>query len=128
MTTLTGERYADAKWDIDEQLERLIYPGFLTGVGIDRLPDMLRYLRAISRRLETLPDRVERDRNLMDRIRELEAQRDQVSDAMPGSIELIDVAWMLQELRVSWFAQSLGTKGKVSEKRITEAMNEAMAP
>jgi ATP-dependent helicase HrpA len=128
MATLTGDRYADVRWDIDEQLDRLIYPGFLTGVGIDRLPDMLRYLRAISRRLETLPERVERDHDLMVRIRELEAERDQLSSAIPGSIELIDVAWMLQELRVSWFAQNLGTKGKVSEKRITEAMNEAIAP
>jgi ATP-dependent helicase HrpA len=128
MATLTGERFADARWDIDEQLDRLIYPGFLTGVGIDRLPDMVRYLRAISRRLETLPDRVERDHDLMVRIQELEAERDQLSSAIPGSIELIDVGWMLQELRVSLFAQNLGTKGKVSEKRIAEAMNKAIAP
>ena len=64
----------------------------------------------------------------MERIRELEIERDDLSDAIPGSVELIDVAWMLQELRVSLFAQALGTKGKVSEKRITEMMQRAIAP
>ena len=127
MAALTGDHYTDARADINEQLDRLIYPGFLTGVGIDRLSDMLRYVRAITRRLEALPDRVERDRVLMERIREMEAERDELSDAMPGSTELIDVAWMLQELRVSLFAQGLGTKGKVSAKRITEAMRRAIA-
>jgi len=125
---LAGDHFADAKTDINEQLDRLFYPGFLTGVGIDRLPDMLRYIRAVTRRLAALPDRVERDRELMERIRELEIERDDLSDAIPGSMELIEVAWMLQELRVSSFAQALGTKGKVSEKRITEAMQRAMAP
>jgi ATP-dependent helicase HrpA len=128
MAKLSADRYADARLDIIEQLDRLIYPGFLTGVGIARLPDLLRYVRAVTRRLEALPDRVERDREVMERIRELEFERDDLSDAIPGSVELIDVAWMLQELRVSSFAQTLGTKGKVSEKRITEAMQKAMAP
>jgi len=124
---LDGDQYVEARFDINEQLDRLIYRGFLTGVGIDRLSDMLRYIRAIARRLEALPDRVERDRELMERIRELESERDELSDAVPGSLELIDVAWMLQELRVSSFAQTLGTKGKVSEKRITEALQRAIA-
>jgi len=128
MAKLSAERYADARSDINEQIDRLIYPGFLTGVGIDRLADMLRYIRAIRRRLEALPDRVDKDRELMERIRELEIERDDLSDAIPGSVALIDVAWMLQELRVSSFAQTLGTKGKVSEKRIAEAMQKAMAP
>ena len=64
----------------------------------------------------------------MGRIRELEDERDDLSDAVPNSTELIEVAWMLQELRVSAFAQTLGTKGKVSEKRIMEALARAVAP
>jgi ATP-dependent helicase HrpA len=126
--TLVGDQYADARFDIDEQMDRLIYPGFLAGVGTKRLSDMLRYLRAVARRLEALPDRVERDRELMERIRELENERDDLADAVLGSLDLIDIAWMLQELRVSSFAQTLGTKGKVSEKRITEAMQRAITP
>jgi ATP-dependent helicase HrpA len=122
------EPYEAATTDIEEQIGRLVYPGFLTSVGADRLPDILRYLRAISRRLETLPDRVERDRELMERIRDLEAERDGLSDAVPDSTELIEIAWMLQELRVSAFAQTIGTKGKVSEKRIIEALERAVAP
>jgi len=122
------EQYHEATADVEEQVDRLIYPGFLTAVGIGRLPDLLRYLRAISRRLESLPNRIERDRELMGRIRELEDERDDLSDAVPNSTELIEVAWMLQELRVSAFAQTLGTKGKVSEKRIMEALARAVAP
>lgn len=122
------EQYHDATEDVEGQLDRLIYPGFITAVGIDRLPDLLRYLRAISRRLEALPNRVERDRELMERIRDLETERDDLSDAVPDSTDLIDVAWMLQELRVSAFAQTIGTKGKVSEKRIREALARAVAP
>ncbi len=125
---LTAERYHEAKVDMEEQLERLIYPGFVTAVGVDRLEDVLRYVRGVARRIEALPDRVERDAEQMERIRDLEDERDDLSDAVPDSIELIAVAWMLQELRVSAFAQALGTKGKVSEKRIREAMARAVEP
>ena len=113
---------------MEEQLDRLIYPGFITAVGSDRLDDLLRYVRGVQRRIEALPNRVERDQEQMERIRDLEDERDDLSDAVPDSLELIDVAWMLQELRVSSFAQALGTKGKVSEKRIIEAMAKAVEP
>jgi len=125
---LTAEQYGDAKADMDEQLDRLIYPGFVTAVGADRLDDVLRYVRGVKRRIEALPNRVERDREQMERIRNLEDRRDDLSDVVPDSLGLIDVAWMLQELRVSAFAQALGTNGKVSEKRIIEAMAKAVEP
>jgi ATP-dependent helicase HrpA len=128
MRSLDGERLAQARADMEEQLDRLMYPGFLTAVGIDRLADLTRYVQAIVRRIEQLPDHVDRDRALMDRVQGLDEERDDLSDAMPGSDELIDIAWMLQELRVSLFAQELGTKGKVSEKRIREALGRAVAP
>ena len=129
--TLAGgslAHYPDVVFDVEEQVDRLVYPGFLTAVGIERLPDIHRYVRAVSRRLEALPDRAEKDRAVMDRIRDLEAERDELSNAVPNSTQLIEVAWMLQELRVSVFAQSIGTKGKISEKRILEALERAVAP
>jgi ATP-dependent helicase HrpA len=112
--------------DVDEQVDRLVYPGFLTGVGAARLPDLHRYLRAIERRLEQLPDHPERDRSRMVAVRELEQEHDRLRDALPGSESVLEIAWMLQELRVSMFAQSLGTKGKVSEKRIRQALAAAL--
>jgi ATP-dependent helicase HrpA len=41
--------------------------------------------------------------------------------------EVSEIYWMLQELRVSFFAQTLGTKYPVSEKRVKNAMEEARA-
>jgi ATP-dependent helicase HrpA len=59
---------------------------------------------------------------MMDRARRLENEYERLADLLPSSPELIEVAWMLQELRVSYFAQALGTKGKISEKRIDHAL------
>ncbi len=126
MATLTGDRFVPAVSDMEEQIDRLIYPGFLASVGIDRLADLVRYVQAIGRRIEQLPDHVDRDHELMVRVQDLEAERDGLSDAIPGSAGLIEIAWMLQELRVSLFAQDLGTKGKISEKRVREAFADAI--
>jgi ATP-dependent helicase HrpA len=120
------DRFAEAAADIDLQLERLVYPGFLTGVGAARLPDVHRYLEAIERRLEQLPQDPLRDGDFMARINRLEDEHDRLREALPPSPELIAVAWMLEELRVSFFAQSLGTNGKVSEKRIEKALDELL--
>jgi len=128
MKQYTAAPYEDAIGDIEEQLDRLLYPGVLTSIGRERLPDLLRYLRAIRRRLEQLRDHAGRDAERMDRVRALEARRDALSEAVPGNTDLIDVAWMLQELRISLFAQQIGTRGKVGEKRIVEAIERAIAP
>ncbi|MEN8234557.1 MAG: ATP-dependent RNA helicase HrpA, partial [Actinomycetota bacterium] len=128
MTDLDDDRYRESISDVVGQLDRLIYAGFLTSVGVDRLADVLRYLRAVTRRLEQLPDHAERDRERAARLQVLDDEWEELSDAVPGSTELIEVAWMIQELRVSLFAQEIGTKGKVSEKRIVEAMRRAVEP
>ena len=128
MSEFTADPYRDAVADIDEQLDRLLYPGMLSAVGKDRLADVLRYLQAIRRRLGRLRDHVGRDRRSMERVRDLERRRDELVDAVPEAEGLVEVAWMLQELRISLFAQEMGTKGKVSEKRIVEAMDRAVAP
>jgi ATP-dependent helicase HrpA len=120
------DKFASSVADVEEQVDRLIYPGFLAGVGAGRLADVHRYLQAIERRLERLPENGERDRQMMAAVRKLEAEHDRLREAQPDSASLLEVAWMLQELRVSLFAQALGTRGKVSEKRIVEAMVRAM--
>jgi ATP-dependent helicase HrpA len=60
----------------------------------------------------------------MAEIGELEAEYDGLRDALAPSSELEEIGWMLQELRVSLFAQPLGTRGKVSPKRVRKAMAE----
>jgi ATP-dependent helicase HrpA len=113
--------------DVIAQVNQLIYQGFVAAVGPERLADLERYLLAVERRLERLPaDRV-RDTRLMDQVHALESEHDRLIDALGATPELIEVAWMLQELRVSLFAQQLGTKGTVSETRIRRALADAIA-
>ncbi|HTN23633.1 MAG TPA: ATP-dependent RNA helicase HrpA, partial [Solirubrobacteraceae bacterium] len=108
-----------ARLDVATQLGGLVFPGFVTASGVDRLPDVARYLRAAARRLERLPDAVAADRDKLAAIRELEA----AYRSRPGAPR--EIAWMLQELRVSQFAQGLGVQGQVSAKRIRRALQAA---
>lgn len=112
--------------DIKTQINRLIYPGFLTETGWKRLPDTLRYLQAIERRLEKLPQDPLRDRGQMLKIEQVEQARQcwfhQLPLARRDDKEVQDIYWMVEELRVSCFAQQLGTPYPVSEKRILQAM------
>ena len=100
--------------------------GFVSGVGARRLPDLVRYLRAVRRRLETLPDAPVRDRERMDRVAGVAAEYEAALAALPPgrspSPELVEVRWMIEELRVSLFAQTLGTPYPVSEKRILRVL------
>ena len=112
--------------DIRDQLSGLVYPGFVSAIGRRRLSDLLRYLRAISRRLERLAANPDRDRERMAKVQELtRAYRRTLAAQPPGQpvpAELADIRWMLEELRVSLFAQALGTPFPVSEQRITRAL------
>ncbi|PRW64589.1 ATP-dependent RNA helicase HrpA [Actinopolyspora mortivallis] len=120
---LSGE----AAEDIRTQLSNLVYPGFVTATGARRLPDLQRYLRAISYRLSKVPHRPGRDRELMDRVGMVEQRYQELLDSVPPGKpvgeRLWSIGWMLEELRVSYFAQELGTPHPVSEKRIHRAMD-----
>jgi ATP-dependent helicase HrpA len=116
--------YPEAVSDMRFQIRRMIYPGFVAGLGAERLEHVERYLRAIERRLERLPESPARDAELMVTVQALEAEHDHLQEVLPPSPGITDIAWMLQELRVSLFAQTLGTHGKVSEKRIRNALTE----
>ena len=108
--------------DLGLQLAALVPADVATSSGVARLPHVLRYLRAMQRRLDLLPQDVERDLALMDRVHVVEDAWHDALDALPAGTpvpaELADVRWLLEELRVSLFAQQLGTAQKVSEKRI----------
>jgi ATP-dependent helicase HrpA len=122
---LTAVPLQPARADVRQQLARLVHPGFISATGVDRLADVERYLRAAARRLDRLPDATATDRDRMNAIHELErAYRERVAE-VPGAAGLREVPWMLEELRVSQFAQSLGTRGPISAKRIRRALAEA---
>jgi ATP-dependent helicase HrpA len=119
------ERLATSGADLLRQLDRLVFPGFLAATGAGRIPDVHRYLRAAEYRLDKLPEDPERDRAAMARVLALVGEHDRLRGSLPPSPALTEITWMLEELRVSLFAQPLGTRGKVSEKRIRRALADA---
>ncbi|HEU5035228.1 MAG TPA: ATP-dependent RNA helicase HrpA [Mycobacteriales bacterium] len=112
--------------DLRGQLAALVPPGVATAVGAPRLPHLVRYLQAMQQRLDRLPSDPGRDLTLMDRVHAVEDAWHDALDALPVGVEvpatLGEVRWMLEELRVSLFAQQLGTAHPVSEKRILQAV------
>jgi len=119
-------KFSDTVGDIRYQLDSLVYPGFLTGVGARNLSNVARYLAAVEHRLDRLPEHPGRDRDAMVRVQRLDREHDRLIDRYGWTGELEAIVWQLQELRVSLFAQHLGTAGQVSEKRIRAAL-EAVA-
>ena len=125
------DNYADllqpAVADMRAQLSGLIYPGFVAATGYRRLPHLTRYLRGIERRLDKLPENPARDAaNMAIAQRAEQACQQAVADlpaARRGQPDVTEVRWMLEELRVSLFAQTLGTQGPVSENRILTALS-----
>lgn len=120
------EAFSEAGEDIKRQLSRLIYPRFLSAVGHERLPDLVRYLKAVDRRLERMVTDIEWDRKRMAQIRRLEDEHDRLLASLPWSQDLVEIGWMIQEFRVSLFAQQVGVKGQISEKRIRKAIEKAI--
>ena len=110
--------------DVRQQLGCLVYRGFITASGHSRLPDVLRYLRALEHRLEKLLDNPRRDAERTEAIGDIQRRYEDLRAAVPPGEGIDRVRWMIEELRVSYFAQSLGTAYPVSEKRIERAMAE----
>ncbi|ACK46881.1 ATP-dependent helicase HrpA [Shewanella baltica OS223] len=113
---------AFAMSDIQSQLDKLVFKGFVESCGWNRLADVARYLKAIEIRVEKLPVDPTRDRLHMQSINKvqeaLNAQLAKVPRSMPTPPALIEARWMIEEYRVSCFAQVLGTAYPISEKRI----------
>ena len=112
--------------DIKAQLGGLIYPGFVQKRGYDRLPDLQRYLQAVDKRIDKLAQDINRDRAAMLRVEQVQQAYQQLLSKLPKSKpisdEVAEIRYMIEELRVSLFAQQLGTKYQVSEKRILNLM------
>ncbi|WP_243769677.1 ATP-dependent RNA helicase HrpA [Amycolatopsis acidicola] len=122
---------AESLADIRQQLDSLVYKGFVTATGFDRLPNLVRYLRAIERRIDKLATAAARDVELLRDVQWLSDEYREAVRALPPGVEpgpaLVDVRWMIEELRVSFFAQTLGTAHPVSVKRVVKALDEAVA-
>ena len=108
--------------DIKTQLAGLIYPNFVTQTGFERLADLYRYLTAIGKRLDKLGTDTNTDRAKMLRVEQVQEAYKQLLAKLPKSkaipAEVLEIRYMIEELRVSLFAQQLGTKYPISDKRI----------
>jgi ATP-dependent helicase HrpA len=115
--------------DIRAQFSALIYPGFISATGATRLRDLVRYLRAIRQRLDKMAGDPVRDAERMAAVHRASAAYRQTVQALPPARrpEARPVRWMIEELRVSLFAQTLGTPAPVSEKRILAALDRLTA-
>ncbi|MGP1628161.1 MAG: ATP-dependent RNA helicase HrpA [Aggregatibacter segnis] len=113
--------------DMKSQISGLIYQGFVQKSGYARLPDLLRYLQAIDKRMDKLAQDVNRDRAAMLRVEQVQQAYQQLLAKLPKSKpisdEVAEIRYMIEELRVSLFAQQLGTKYQVSDKRILNVIS-----
>jgi ATP-dependent helicase HrpA len=123
LDSLTGPAFQPAIRDMRAQRSALVFRGFATATTAPRLPDLVRYLHGIARRLEKLPERPDRDTTWMHSVHQLQREYQQLRDQVPPTPALREIRWMLEELRISLFAQILGTPYAVSEKRILRAMD-----
>ncbi|SNY89436.1 ATP-dependent helicase HrpA [Nocardia amikacinitolerans] len=125
-SALAGTAERDIADDVRHQLDDLVFPGFVSEWGSARLRDLPRYLRAALVRLESLPGSAVRDRQGMAELDRVLAAYDRLLAALPEgrkqAPDVTEIWWMIEEFRVSLFAQKLGTPYPVSAKRIEKAI------
>ncbi len=121
-----------ARDDISTQLENLIYPGFLLATSAGWFVRIPCYLKAIGMRLDKLEDSPSRDQRLQRLVepwwRTYLEYMDLGHTNASDRVEVQRFRWMIEEYRVSLFAQSLGTAVPVSEKRMARQWDAVMAP
>ena len=118
---------AESITDVRAQLGRLLPPRFVTRTGAARLTDLVRYLTAIRRRLDQLPHAINADHQRMAQVHAVQDAYDELIQALPPArktaADVGDIAWQIEELRVSLWAQQLGTPRPISEQRIYRAIH-----
>lgn len=110
--------------DIQSQLEHLIYEDFLYYTPINHLESYPRYLKGIQLRLDKLQHTAERDRDYCSKINTYWERFVELNDEYYEHPVFVLYRWMLEEYRVSLFAQDLRTQMPVSEKRIEKQWQE----
>jgi ATP-dependent helicase HrpA len=124
LSRMSGAVFTESVADMREQRSSLVYNGFVTDTGFARMSDVERYLRGIERRLEKLPERPDRDLEWTYAVQDVAQAYEEVR-GRPGDDG--QIRWMIEELRISYFAQTLRTAYPVSEKRLYKAID-ALVP
>ena len=121
------EAFAVARADVTSELAFLIPAGFISRHGLSRLPDLARYVRGIAVRLDRIRENRQRDRLAMLEVHDLMTEYDELVAAFPTDEPLppalAEIRWMIEELRLSLFAQVIKPKYAVSAARIRKAMD-----
>ncbi|HUH53295.1 MAG TPA: ATP-dependent RNA helicase HrpA [Microbacteriaceae bacterium] len=115
--------------DAKTQLDALLHPKFISGTGAKRLERLPVYINAINHRITELQNRVGKDRVWQNEIDETIKLFKTYGGSIPLSPDatspLVRARWLIEEYRISLFAQHLGTKDKVSKKRIAQVLEES---
>jgi ATP-dependent helicase HrpA len=114
--------------DVKAQIRALLAPDFITATPYERLKQMPRYLQAIGVRLDKFPSNPARDAQWQDTLAQwwklLQQRREADRARGERNPRLEEFRWMLEELRVSLWAQQLRTPYPVSFKRLEKAWSE----
>ncbi len=108
--------------DVRSQLEWLVHKRFILNTPYERLQHVPRYLKAINLRIEKLRSNPARDAQCVSQIQPLLQALQKLRMAHTGDARVEEFAWLLQELRVSLFAQELKTPIIVSVKRLEKML------
>lgn len=117
--------------DIKAQLGHLVYPGFVRETPAEWLKEYPRYLKAIVQRFEKIGAQLQRDRvwsgELAGYWEQYQARLEKHRREGKRDPELTLYRWMLEEYRVSLWAQQLGTRMAVSDKRLNKQWGQVEA-
>ena len=126
LVALDGSKWDSLRADIDGQLAGLLGESFLRDTPEDWLAQFPRYVKAVRIRLERLSGQTVKDKQYMSLLEQLTKPLSDLLRERPRLIvespDVIAYRWMLEEFRVSLFAQSLGTRHAVSGEAITAAL------
>jgi ATP-dependent helicase HrpA len=131
LAALDNPAFQALQQDARAQMQSLVPADFPSGVPAVLWPHLPRYFKALGRRLDKVQGNQKRDAELMARVRPAMRALEQLS-AQPHReeqhAEIQRLHWLIEELRVSLFAQDLKTAVPVSEKRLQEQIERAQAP
>ncbi|HEX4867827.1 MAG TPA: ATP-dependent RNA helicase HrpA, partial [Acidimicrobiales bacterium] len=118
LATMVAPALDETVVDVQAHLTRLLHAGWIATTGVDRLPDLRRYLEAVAHRVARAPQNPRRDEARLVVVQDLEREYARLAARdLDGHVRT-----MLEELRVATFAQPVGAKGGPSEQKVRKAL------
>jgi len=127
LDALGSPAFARSRKDLVRQLDGLVGADFLRATPRDRLPDLPRLLDGMAHRIDNLQGRVDRDRAGIEAVAVWEQRLATLREAGDVSSDVIDdLRFLIEEFRIATFSQQLGTREKVSAKRLAGRFETAL--